>query len=180
MAEIQIKNISGFLGSDVEVYHNGKLFYLNDSGENIEFNLPCGSFEIEGKNIECLERPLLYKTPKISIPQKNIKMKEMVIHFVDNPNKASIHVQSGNTYFDSELAEMWETPKKIFVLGHELGHNFYKDEILCDIYSAKKMLENGFNPSQCIYSSVTCLSKGAEERKNKLLNFLKKVTYERN
>ena len=166
--------IEGFHGTDVEIYHEGKPFYFFE-GETF-FNLPKGTFESVGR-VEQLKNRIVYDTPSLSKPEKFIKMKGIKIHVEENPNKASIDVNTGNVYFDEDLNNKLYVPNKVFVLGHELGHNYYKDECKCDFFSAKKMLDNGFNPSQCYHSTSVCLGQRNEERKEKLLNFLRQTTW---
>ena len=172
---IVCNKIEGFHGTDIEIYHEGKPFYFFE-GETF-FNLPKGTFDSVG-NVDRLERRIVYNIPELHKPEKFVKMKPLKIHIEDNPNKASIDIRTGNVFFDEELNSKLYVPNKVFVLGHELGHNFYKNECKCDLFSAKKMLENGFNPSQCFHSSSVCLGKRNEERKKELLNFLKRVTWD--
>jgi|688.fasta_scaffold40170_10 hypothetical protein len=175
-----VNEIKTFCGKNFDIYHNGKLFYSNQTGEKINFNLPKGRYFIECDTMYPIDKKLVYITPKIEhLREKFIKMKPIKINIVENRNKASISVADGNIFFDEKIHSEWATPKKVFILGHELGHNYFKSEDLCDLFSAKKMLENGFNLSQCYYSSVKCL-KNNPSRNETLLNFLKntKIKYE--
>lgn len=169
----KLDKITGWYGVG-SVFHNGKLLYY--APDYVEFNLPIGTFYFEGDFTQ-LDKPLVYIIPDLPKYEKRIKMKKIDISVVDNPNKASIDVLTGKVYFDKVIKDDWETAKKVFILGHEIGHNYYKTELFCDLFSAKKMLENGFNPSQCFYSSFYCLSNGniGVDRKQQLLNFLEKV-----
>mgnify|MGYP003346752442 FL=1 len=76
----------------------------------------------------------------------------------------------------------------VFVLFHENGHFFYggekhgtkayfDNEHYCDCYAAKKMLERGFNPSQCLFAVEMCLSEedSSRDRKDRMFDFLKRV-----
>lgn len=173
--KLVVKKITGFCGINFNVWHNDLLFYSVQKNEYVNFNLPIGTYEIEAEDFFELPNPVIYIIPTLPETEKNIVMKRMNIKRVVNKNKASIDVRTGNTYLDSDIDDTWHTAKKVFILGHELGHNYYKTELYCDMFSAKKMLENGFNPSQCFHASFTCLSGGVTERKTELLTFLKQV-----
>lgn len=41
-----------------------------------------------------------------------------------------------------------------FVLGHELGHQHYKNEHFCDLYSANRMLKKGYNKEQILEAAA--------------------------
>jgi hypothetical protein len=174
--QLDVTKITGYSGLNFTIYHNGMLFYSVLTDEYVNFNLPIGSYEIDCEDIFELDNPVIYVIPQLPEPEKKVVMKRIKINRVVNKNKASIDVRSGNTYLDSKIDDTWSTAKKVFILGHELGHNYYVTELFCDMFSAKKMLENGFNPSQCFHASFMCLSGGFSDRKKDLLTFLKEVT----
>jgi hypothetical protein len=61
---------------------------------------------------------------------------------------------------------------KYAIYFHELGHHFYKTESKADLYSAKKMLDKGFNPSQIGMASLESLSQNSFDRKMKTVSLL--------
>ena len=178
--EIFNESIKGFASLDQLIQINdvnGRPFYFfpNTSRQRITFNLPSGIYFTDN-NIEELEQPLEYILPELPKKEKSGEFPENFdIEIMENPNKCSVDIESGLIIFDTELFKKWEKPKINFVLFHELGHCYYKTEWKCDLIAASKMLEMGFNPSQCLYSSYHCLSEKNIERKNILNDYLKKV-----
>lgn len=176
------REITGFKCSDAELFifdEQGRTFYYFDNvkGGKITFNLPKGNFSTLCE-VEKLSRPVKYICPALPKPDKKIIPLEMNFEIVDNPNKVSIDVKTGDVFIDPSIAEM-ETPFFNFVLFHEVGHNYYnggEHEHFCDIFAAKMMLEKyGFNPSQCYLAQEFCLSENSIDRKNFLYNYLLKV-----
>jgi len=167
---------TGFWSNDPCILINagGNTFYYmeNDTCRRITFNLPQGEYDVKS-DIKPLARPLRYKCPKLPEREKMIPIKEIEVRIGRNKNKASIDVRSGAILIDSQFIK--NICEQKFISGHELGHFLYRTEWKCDLFSAKLMLENGYNPSQCFYSNAFCLSDKQEERKDILLTWLKKV-----
>ena len=55
--------------------------------------------------------------------------------------------------------------QKMFILLHEYGHLFYKDEHKTDIYALKNYLQLGFNPSQAFRALSEVLHRSPENLK---------------
>lgn len=172
--------IKGFMCNEREIIildntHKPFYYFPNDNGNEITFNLPSGEYFTDC-NILPLSNALKYDLPKLPRDEKNVKYpKDFILNIEPNKNKCSVDIKTGQIYFDTKLFNEWEKPKINFVLFHELSHCHYFTEWKCDVFAASKMLEIGFNPSQCLYSSYHCLSESQEDRKNKLETFLKKV-----
>ena len=92
-----------------------------------------------------------------------------------NRNKCSVDIETGLIILDPDKEKEWTKPFLNFVIFHELGHVHYFTEWKCDLHSIAKMLEFGFNPSQCLYSSYLCLSESQQARKDKAEKFLNQV-----
>jgi len=194
--KLVLQKITGFSCSDFTICvknRNGKTLYFfeNPKGEKISFNLICGEWFSENNLVE-LKKPLKYKTPKLAEPTLKRKFKKFVYEVGENPNKCTIDFsgKDAKVFIDEEINSQ-EIPHFIFVMFHENAHHFYggkesgtkeyfEEENKCDTYAAKKMLERGFNPSQCLFAIEMCLSEdeNARERKDKIYNWLKKVKVE--
>jgi hypothetical protein len=155
----------------------GKPFYYfeNKKGNRITFNLPKGNYTVKDSIISDLKRPLRYVCPLLPLDEKNIPVTQNFdVKIGVNENKASIDTKNGFVLLDEKFINE-DKPQLIFIQFHELGHFKYFTEWKCDVFSAAMMLERGYNPTQCYYSSAFCLSQKQEERKNKLLKFLERV-----
>lgn len=152
-------------------------FYYMESknGKPIEFNLPPGNYICE-QQLQVMPKPIEYKTPALPKAEREYKHpnKAIEIIFRPNPNKCSIFLELGLIVADNSIKTK-TIPEQKFVIYHELGHYLYKSEHLCDLYAVKRMLEEGYNPSQCVFSVNGCLSHQSQSRKDNILNFSKKV-----
>lgn len=174
-----LSKITGFESYDSPVRVNderGRIFYFmpNKSEKRIIFNMPPGKYFFESDCSE-LKRPLRYECPALDKKEKNIAVvNDLEIIITDNPNKASFENKTGRMVLDNSFIEKTK-PQIRFVMGHELGHNYYFSEEKCDYYSAYTMLSEGYNPTQCYYANSFCLSDRQEERKEILFTRLQKV-----
>lgn len=160
------------------VDNKGILFYDNtftdhiSRGEPVEFNLPAGVYRYDGNFVK-LDSPV--KMPDIFLPPKerNLVQKKYKIKYGDNPNKCTIFYAPGVILFDNSFKN---APLYIRygIYFHELGHLCYKTEEKADAYSAKKMLDLGFNPSQIGRVGLMTLSNNSFDRKVKMVHKLTK------
>lgn len=139
------------------------------------FNMPKGNYTINSDFNFC--EPVKYK--KIVMPkrERNIKYpKQFKVIQRPNKNKCSIYYELGIIVFDPVFFQSLNKFQHYFVLAHEIGHYFYKTEKFCDLFSAKKMIQNGFNATQILASCDITLnnSEPSQERKKFLLKHLKK------
>lgn len=189
----QTNKITGFSCSDSKIFvtnQNGKGLYFmeNPKGKKITFNVPKGNWKTENDLSE-LEKPLKFICPPLPPKTVNREMKKFVFRVGDNPNKCTIDFsgKDADVFIDREI-DSQEIPHFVFVMFHENGHfryggkkhgtkEYFDDEHFCDVYASTKMLELGFNPSQCIFAIEMCLSEedSARDRKDRLFSFLKKV-----
>lgn len=157
------------------VFSDGELFYFHKGakdGGKFYFNLPKGNYFSE-KPVYFLPRPInsyLPKLPKRQVFRKKPKKVELII--TPNKNKCSIDLNKHKIYLDPEMKKKGRAVLT-FILFHEIGHYFYKDENLCDLYAAREMIKRGFNPSQCGLSINSSLSDMSFERKKCLIKNLK-------
>jgi hypothetical protein len=157
---------------------NGQLFYSSDftdhieKGERLDFNLPAGIYKYDGNFIKL---PLPVPVKMITLPPKerHYNSKRYEIIFGSNPNKCTIFYKDGVILFDNSLKDK-PLYIKYGIYYHELGHHFYRTESKADLYSAKKMLEKGFNPSQIGMVELETLSSSTkgEKRKENIVNHL--------
>lgn len=191
--KIDLKNIAGFSCNDETICVKGKsgkvLYYFsNPQRKQITFNLIAGKWYTENKLVK-LNKPLKYICPELAPATIKREAKKFKFRVGNNPNKCTIDFSKkefADVLIDEEINEK-DIPLFCFVMFHENGHFFYggtpdgemyaKNEHYCDCYAAKHMLENGFNPSQCLFAVELCLSESdiARGRKGKLFNWLKRV-----
>lgn len=149
-------------------------YVMKKKGEYTYFNLPKGEYIIEVE-VERLTSPNYFAVPPLPKYERNIKRpNEIKIIFATNPNKCSIDLQKGVIICDHSIRAKGRA-EQTFVIYHEFGHYFYKTESSCDKFATRKMIEEGFNPSQTVFSVNGCLSERSQERKNEIYNFAKKV-----
>jgi hypothetical protein len=94
-----------------------------------------------------------------------------------NPNKASIYPRLHKVIADKNLFDKLPRPCVKFILFHELGHYFYKDEPLADLFAVVCMLQNGFNYSDCLLTHIRYLKRSAETVKRTLFIYKKLIEY---
>lgn len=148
----------------VHVDHkNGTPFYVFDNPNGFEFTLPKGTYRISGGTmIGRMEKRKGHRAPshlRFPLPKK------ISLHFAPNPVKAAIDLRSGTVVVDPALRAL-PSFCLTFILFHEIGHYFYKDEAMCDLFAAQEMHRRGFNPSQIAAASTLTLTDAARRRCN--------------
>ena len=161
----------------VRVYDmRGQLFYFrNPTKFPFHFNLPKGMFQTTNKLVEAVPRK--YKLPQLPRFERTRKPpKKVALAWGNNPHKASIYIDKDVILFDYKLKDL-SIPQQRQVFYHEMGHYHYKTEKYCDLFACRKMLIDGFNPSQCYYSIKGTLNDSTEShyRKDYILDKCEKV-----
>ena len=180
MKKVVLNYKTGFESEDsfIDILNeNLQPFYEKENiniGGKINFNLPIGTY-YTNNNLTKLKKPVAYILPYLPPPQKHAnEPKKLKIVYCDNPNKCSIDLETGTVFMDEFISDKTQS-ERTFVLYHELGHYKYLTESLCDLYAVYKMIELGYNPSQCNTAGDECLSEYNQERKNKIYNFSKNI-----
>lgn len=148
----------------------GVLFYETESILPVnQFNLPEGEYFIDSGNISPLPKPVDFKL--ISLPKRERsypKPYKFKIVYGNNPNKCSIIWEKKIILFDHSFKD-----KPLFVVdfvrGHEFGHQYYKTEKYCDLWSANFMIRKGYNPSQIGAAPITTLNGVASYDRKSLM-----------
>ena len=171
--QLQLNKPTRFKGSDITVLRlkdqtdqQGTLFYKTLKEANVFFNLPPGFYEINGLFEEL--KPYRYYYFNLPQPEKNVKLKPLIIRLTKNLNKASIDINTGVIIFDRDYFNRNPT-YSLFILFHEIAHNYYFNEYYSDLFALNCMLKEGFNFSQVYISVLNTLSNEARKR------FLKNV-----
>ena len=147
-------------------------YIMKRKGAYTYFNLPKGEFIIDIE-VEKLNKPNVFNAPSLPKFERNIKRpKEIKIVFADNPNKCSISLEDGVIICDHSIKAKGRA-EQCFVIYHEFGHYFYKTESCCDLYASRRMINEGYNPSQTVFSVNGCLSDRSQNRKDEIYNFAK-------
>lgn len=162
---------------------NGKLYYFRYTDgkvPRIKFNIPDsgvynGDIDFEITKIVPIEVP--EKLPKLP-PAERDRLRNEVIKF--NPDLTNTPVR----IFTEKKPALIETSKefyqypnpiKLFLLLHEKGHQFYKTEEYCDLYSLVNFIRMGYNPSQGYYSLIKIL-KRSKPNVDRIKNMMKSIT----
>lgn len=134
----------------------GQLFYFrNPKKFPFHFNLPKGTYS-SGNSLKRVQ-PRKYKLPQLPKYERSAKKKDIKLVFANNPHKASIYIETGLIVFDYDIRNL-SIPQQRQIFYHELGHYHYKTEHYCDLFAIRRMLMEGFNPSQCYYSVKATLN----------------------
>ena len=179
MATLALDKKTGFKSGDavICIYDEdfAPFYYMERKGKEISFNLPKGVYHTEN-NITALKSPIQYASPSLPKAEKNLQAPDSIeIIWSENPHKCSILLNIG-LIVCSPYIKSKSRAEQMFIIYHELGHYLYKTESYCDLYATKRMLEDGFNPSQCVYSVNGCLTHDKSiARKDNVYNFAKKI-----
>jgi len=119
-------------------------FYFFYQPKKEKFPLPVGEYSVIGGII----KPIGYFKENFPIfrKQKNNEIKETKVFITKNPNKASIDINRQFILIDKDFFYTNEVIRKA-ILYHELGHYYYYDEDLCDLFAIQKMREEGYPKS---------------------------------
>jgi hypothetical protein len=155
----------------------GKEFYFyewdNDRFNYQLFNLPKGKYYSKYP-VFLSDVVLNFQKIPNEPPEKEdyLRIKKIIIKEGKNSHKASIYIYTNKPYatiiYDSSLNNE-PSYIKDFILGHELGHLYYKTEEFCDRFSRNLCLSLGYNPSQlnkAIEYSLNYFSNNGNHRIN--------------
>jgi hypothetical protein len=182
--EFTIDKKTGFYTSGkIVILCHSLPFYV--STKETTFNLPPGSYEVVEGDIQELPSPIVYIVPKLARPTRSATTpKKLDIIVEDNPHKCTFDLNKGTVKIDPELVAKGKAFLS-FIFGHEIGHLNYQGsrqdpngEIKCDKYSAKMLIEEGYNPSQLFFAQNLCLTH-SPERKEKFETFLNNIKIKR-
>lgn len=163
-----------------ELYNEkGDLYYFRDIADGqkeIKFNVQrAGTFtsnvdlfkvEINDLKINQLNTPL----PK---PQKERTAKQIKI--VYNPNLTGTPARNFYKLGIIEVGDKFMQqpyPVKVFIICHEIGHFFYHDEELADLFAAKLYIKKGFNRSTALHALTDILNFESNVNKDRLKKHL--------
>jgi hypothetical protein len=144
-----VKEKSGFKATaKVCIYQDNSIFYGLRKNQEIFFNLPPGYYSTEWL-IQPLSQPIKIKIPTRRKRERfNIALpKNVFVRYGNNPNKATICLETGEILIDNSFLNAPELVKK-FIMYHEIAHYYYKSEEFCDEYAQERLIEDGYNLSQ--------------------------------
>lgn len=136
------------------------------------FYLPIGVYYITASINRIKYKPRkIKKLPKF---ERNLKhnWSDFKIGFKENPNKATIYHKKKLIIFDN-IFKTKPLYILIFILGHEVGHKYYKTEYKADAYAVNYMLKAGFNRSQIGLAPLSALTDEQLKRKHIIIKNLK-------
>lgn len=182
--QFSIDKKTGFHTSGKIVILSHSLPFYVSTKETI-FNLPKGNYEVVEGDIHELEKPLIYCVPKLAPPTRNAPTpNNLQIIVEDNPHKCTFDLNKGIVKIDPSIIEKGKA-FLAFIFGHEIGHLNYQGsrqdangELKCDKFSAKMLIDEGYNPSQLYFAQNLCLTH-SPERKDKFEKFLNDIKIKR-
>lgn len=184
------KNVSYVCSDqDIRIFNSsGRIIYSHPNRRKrlIIFNLPDGLFTTKNKlqtvnkkkNFVPSFQMLFKEYPRqwnFSLPIKGQLTNNFIVG--NNPNKASIYPQLHRVIVDKELFSSLPLPCVKFILFHELGHYFYKEEPLADLFAVVCMLQDGFNYYDCMKTQLQFLNRSQETVKRTLFIYNKLKEY---
>jgi len=160
-----------------KVHKDGQLYFfrkLSKGQEKINFNLKhSGSYQSNEGTIVSIDKmtikPLGFSVP---LPQRIGREKPITIQY--NPILTKEFGTPARHFTGKGLIEVGDFfkslpfPIRYFVLLHEYAHFFYKDESYCDLWAAKRFVENGYNRSTALYA-LTDVLKNTDENIKRIL-----------
>ncbi len=170
----------------IKVFSNGKLIYLRikkylpivkilipKKYKNLKFFI--NEIEIQPSRAREIKRTL--KEPLILKNKDTNYTKKISLHLGGNHKQyASISPSLGKMYFNDKFCNLplfW----KIFIIYHEYGHLYYRDEIKADTFAFYHFIKNGYPESQAVlcYTAILQESGANLKRIKNLLNLNKWV-----
>jgi hypothetical protein len=134
-----------------------------------QFNLPEGSYTIVSGKFKPMSTPVNFPLPALPKPQRNLKKPmDFDVIFANNPFKCTVNWDDKTITFDNDFKRK-PLNELYFILYHEFGHHAFKSEHLADLYSARVMLNKGFNPSQIGLAPINSLSEKQLIRKKHIV-----------
>jgi len=154
----------------------GISFYdTNGLGDVTKFNMPPGEYFVDSGNFVKSSTVRIF--PSIRLPFRERFLfpnpENFAIVFANNPNKCTVNWSARVITFDNSFHER-PLPQIWMIFYHECGHRLYSTEEYCDLYAAKCMLHDGYNPSQIGYSIIDSLSDKQDLRKNIVIDSFNK------
>ena len=140
------------LPKKVNIYKGKKLFFFRDlcGQERIKFNINRpGNYTISANCDTIAILPLSIHLLKINLPpHQREEFKKPVFKFnpllQDTPAR-NFH-KIGVIEYGPAIKKM-DFSTRNFIFYHEVGHFYYKDEKLADLWAAKNFIADGFNNS---------------------------------
>lgn len=166
MYKIHITKPSTFFTNEPDfVIYDDKQFpfyFHTNTARKISFNLPPGTYY---STVKVRKKPIFKPYGQKKYPRfpKGFLSRRIAIHKVNNKNKASIALETGDIFVDPLYHDNPYEPLQAFTLLHELFHHFFHAktkrekrnpfihqfiESQCDDAARNYMLANGYNPSQ--------------------------------
>lgn len=78
-------------------------------------------------------------------------------------------IETGTKY------DTYPFPVRLFILLHEIGHFYYKDEANADAFAAKTFVDLGYNESTALYSLSNVLNFESKRNKDRIETMLYNV-----
>lgn len=172
MKKIINKNKRGFvaLSKVVQILDNkGKEFYYYDnfSDKNNSFNLPKGTFYLNRGKIK-LGEFVKYELPDLPANERDRKIVNFAIKYANVPEKCVLNWAEKTVIFDNSF-KVLPRLNFDFTVYHEFGHAKYNTEKFADLYAVRKMLQNGYNPSQVLIAQAQTLTKPVSNKRKEFI-----------
>lgn len=165
----------------VNVYLKNELYYFRNLGGKfykIKFNVkhPGKYFiDVDCANIKVIPieiTPLNFELPEPD--RQRLKPFQFIYNSELTGTPARNYTNTGIIEYSSYFKTL-PFPLRLFILLHEIGHFYYKDEENADAYAAKVFIDNGYNESTAIYA-LTKVLHPTDKNEKRILSLFKKIT----
>lgn len=175
-------DISGHNGRFLMLY-KGSIWIdrdLKHDANKISFNIVRDGIYTTPNNINITEiKPLIVSSSiKLYEPERNRERPFKIVYnssLGEHATPARIYtnmlpakIEIGKRFF------LYPIQVRMFILLHELGHLYYKDEHKCDLFALKNFIELGYNISQGFYALSKVLHPN-ETNKQRILKLFKEI-----
>lgn len=175
--------------SPIVVYNTGGRILFsrpNKSRKLVVFNLPHDTAVKTSNRLVRVSKkkqrvPTFEELFRMYPKQNNYKLPkkgQLKIVYGVNKNKASIYPTKHLIFCDKNLFSSLPLPSVKFILFHEIGHYFYEDEDLTDLYATVCMLKNGYSYYDCLQTQLNYFGRNKANLQRVLFIYNKLKNYE--
>lgn len=177
---VYLKNLSRVNRAEVFLHGLKLPYFFRDLGgkfEHIQINLcHAGQYSCNCGEIEKIT-PIEISPLELNLPSPDRdRIKPYTIKFnkeltgspARNFTKSGI-IEIGTRFF------LFPYPIRVFILLHEIGHFYYKDEINCDLFAANEFIKMGYNNSTAMYALTKVLNCNSALNQNRIETLFKNL-----
>lgn len=169
------------LPKHIKVYHNGELYFFRDMHipqQRLKFNVcHSGKFSINEDCNEIHILPLVIHELNVTLPPPDRHLLKP-FKIVLNPNLTTTPARN---FTHKGIIEISPKFKKYpfcirkFIIYHERGHFYYKNEEDADLWAANEFIKAGYNNSSAFYALKNVLNFDSKINKDRIKKLFKNL-----